>query len=119
VVSLADDDMQVGLPGGLGVADALLEDVLGFFDKLAVQVDGVLGDAARSVVLTKDELRGLLVVVCLFLLVALAFVRELLGSRAVATLIGLVSLYPAVHNESTIKRRPVERRQRINHAMSG
>jgi hypothetical protein len=105
VVSLADNDMQVRLPGGLGVADALLEDVLGLLDKLAVQVDGVLGDAAGAVVLPEDELRGLLVVLGLFLLVTLAFVRELLSACAVATFIGLVSLHPAVHNESTIKRR--------------
>lgn len=92
VVSLANNNMQVGLAGGLGVADALLEDILSFLDKLAVQVDGVLGDAAGGVVLTEDELGGLLVVLGLFLLVPLAFVRELLSASAVATFIGLVSL---------------------------
>jgi hypothetical protein len=74
VVALADNDMQMGLPRGLGVADALLEDVLGLFDKLAVQVDGVLRNAAGGVVLAEDELGRLLVVLGLLLLVPLAFV---------------------------------------------
>jgi hypothetical protein len=66
--------MQVRLPRGLGVADALLEDVLGLLDELAVQVDGVVGDAAGGVVLAEDELGRLLVVLGLLLLVPLAFV---------------------------------------------
>ena len=74
VVPLADNDMQVRLPRGLGVADALLEDVLGLLDELAVQVDGVLGDAAGRVVLAEDELGRLFVVLGLLLLVPLAFV---------------------------------------------
>jgi hypothetical protein len=74
VVPLADNDMQMGLAGGLEVADAGFEDVLCLLDKLAVQVNGVFGDAAWRVVLAEDELGGLLVVVGLFLLMALAFV---------------------------------------------
>jgi hypothetical protein len=72
VIPLADNDMQMRLAGGLGIADALLEDVLGLLDKLAVEVDGVLGDAAGRVVLAEDEFGGLLVVLGLLPLVALA-----------------------------------------------
>lgn len=62
VVALADDNVQVGLPAGAGVADARLQDVLGLLDKLPVQVDGVVGYAARRVVLAEDVLGRLLVV---------------------------------------------------------
>jgi hypothetical protein len=74
VVPLADNDMQMGLAGGLEVADAGFEDVLCLLDKQAVQVNGVFGDADWRVVHAEDELGGLLVVVGLFLLMALAFV---------------------------------------------
>jgi hypothetical protein len=74
VVPLADNDMQVILTGALGVADALLEDILGLLDELAVQVNGVLGDATGCVVLAEDELGGLLVVLGLLPLMLLAFV---------------------------------------------
>jgi len=42
------------LPPGLSVADAGFEDVGGFFDKLAVQVDGVRGGGGGRVVLEED-----------------------------------------------------------------
>jgi hypothetical protein len=104
VIPLADNDMQVRLAGRLGVADALLKDVLGLFDKLPVQVDGVLGDAAGRVVLAEDELGRLLVVLGLLLLVPLTLVRELLGTRAVAALVCFVGLtHTTVQNESTNK----------------
>jgi hypothetical protein len=74
MIPLADNDVQVRLAGALGVADALLEDVLGLLDELAVQVDGVLGDPAGRVVLAEDELGRLLVVLRLLPLVLLAFV---------------------------------------------
>lgn len=74
VVPLADNDMQMRLAGGLEMADAGFEDVLCLLNKLAMQVNGVFGDAAWRIVLAEDELGGLLVVVGLFLLMALAFV---------------------------------------------
>jgi len=87
VVALADDDVQVGLAAGLGVADAGLEYVLGLLDELAVQVDGVGGDAVRLVVLAEDELGRLPVVVVLLALVPLALVREGFGLGPVAALV--------------------------------
>lgn len=80
------------LPVLLRVADAPLEDILGFLDELPVQVDGVVGDAAGGVVLPEDELAGLLVVLGHLSRVPLALVAELLGCGAVAALVGLVRL---------------------------
>jgi hypothetical protein len=92
VVALADNDVQVRLAVLLGVADALLENVLGLLDKLAVQVNGIIGDAARRVVLPKDVVRRLLVVLVHLGRVPLALVAQLLGLGAVAALVGLVGL---------------------------
>jgi len=92
VVALADDDVQVGLAPRAGVADARAEDGLGLLDVLAVQVDGVAGDAVDRVVLAEDQLRRLLVVGVLLRGVPLAFVGEGFGAGAVAALVGLVGL---------------------------
>ena len=78
VVALANDDVQMRLPGLLGVADALLEDLLGLLDELAVQVDGVGVDAADGVVFAENVLGRLFVVVVCF------------GGGAVAALVGLL-----------------------------
>jgi len=90
VVSLADDHVEVRLAVLLGVADALLEDLLGLFDELAVQVDGVAVDFADGVVLAEDELGGLLVVLVGFGCVRLALLRQLFRLGAVAALVGLL-----------------------------
>jgi hypothetical protein len=92
VVSLADDHVQVRLAVLLGVANALLENLLGFFDELAVQVDGVAVDFADGVVLAEDELRGLLVVLVGFGGVRLALLRQLFRTGAIAALVGLLGL---------------------------
>jgi hypothetical protein len=92
VVSLADDHVQVRLAVLLGVANALLEDLLGFFHKLAVQVDGVTVDFADGVVLAEDELGGLLVVLVGFGGVRLALLRQLFRPGAIAALVGLLRL---------------------------
>lgn len=92
VVSLADDHVEVRLSALLGVANALLEDLLGFFHELAVQVDGVAVDSAHGVVLAEDELGGLLVVLVGFGCVRLALLRQLLRAAAVAALVGLLRL---------------------------
>ena len=90
MVSLADDHVEVRLAILLGIANALLEDLLGFFDKLAVQVDGVAVDFADGVVLAEDELGGLLVVFVGFGCVRLALLRQLFRLGAVAALVGLL-----------------------------
>jgi hypothetical protein len=90
VVSLADDHVKMRLSVLLGVADALLEDLLGLFDKLAVQVDSVARDFAYGVVFAKDELGGLLVVLVGFGCVRLALLRQLFCLAAVAALVGML-----------------------------
>jgi hypothetical protein len=92
VVSLADDHVKMRLSVLLGVADALLEDLLGLFDKLAVQVDSVARDFAYGVVFAKDELGGLLVVLVGFGCVRLALLRQLFCLAAVAALVGVLRL---------------------------
>lgn len=74
MVALANDDMQMGLAGCLGVANACLENVLRLLDKLAVEIDSILGYPAWCVVLAEDEVGGLFVILGLFLLVAFAWV---------------------------------------------
>jgi hypothetical protein len=92
VVSLADDHVEVRLAVLLGVADALLEDLLGLFDKLAVQVDGVARDFAYGVVFAEDEFGGLFVVLIGFGCVRLALLRQLFRLAAVAALVGMLRL---------------------------
>ena len=92
MVSLADDHVEVRLAVLLGVADALLEDLLGLFDELAVQIDGVAVDFADGVVLAENELGGLLVVLVGFGGVRFALLRELFRPGAVAALVGLLGL---------------------------
>ena len=92
VVSLADDHVQVRLAVLLGVADALLEDLLGLFDELAVQVDGVAVDFADGVVFAEDELGGLLIVLVGFGCVCFALLRQLFRPAAVTALVGLLRL---------------------------
>lgn len=90
VVSFADNHVQVRLAVLSGVADALLENLLCFFDELAVEIDGVGVDLAHGVVFTENELGGLSVVVVGFGGVRLALVRQVFGSCAVAALVGLL-----------------------------
>jgi hypothetical protein len=92
VVSLADDHVQVRLAVLLGVADALLEDLLGLFDELAVEIDGVAVDFADGVVFAEDEFGGLLVVLVGFGSVRLALLRQLFRAGAIAALVGLLGL---------------------------
>lgn len=92
VISLADDHVEVRLSALLSVADALLEDLLGFFHELAVQVDSVAVDSAHGVVLAEDEFGGLLVVLVGFGCVRLALLRQFLRPAAVAALVGLLRL---------------------------
>lgn len=88
VVSHADDHVQVGLARGLGVPDPPLEDVLGLFDVLAVQVDGVAGHALEPVVLAEDELARAPVVPLHQRAVLPALFRQRLGRGPVAALVG-------------------------------
>lgn len=79
MIPLADDDMQMSLSSRLSIPDPRLQDVLGFFDELPVEIDRVLGHAAGRVILPEDVLGGLFVVGVLLALVFFTFVREGLG----------------------------------------
>lgn len=92
VVSLADDHVEVRLAVLLGVANTLLEDLLGFFDELAVQVDRVAIDFSNSIVFAEDELGGLLVVLVGFGCVRLALLRQLFRPGAITALVSLLRL---------------------------
>jgi hypothetical protein len=88
--------MQPLLPALLRVLDALLQDPLGLLDELPVQVDGIGVDAAGCVVLAEDEVRGLLVVRFHLDGVLLALLGQLVGRRAIASLVCLVRLRKGV-----------------------
>lgn len=80
------------LPRRLRVPNALLDNGFGFFDVLAVQVDGVAGDFSHGVVLAKNEFRGLLVVGVGLRGVLFALFRVVVGRAAVARVVGLPGL---------------------------
>jgi hypothetical protein len=90
VVSLAHNHMQVPLPRLLRVSDALLQNLLCFFDELPVQVDGVGVDAADGVVFAENVLGCLLVQFVGFGGVGFALDGEVVGGAAVAALVGLL-----------------------------
>lgn len=92
VVSFADNGVQMRLTRSLVGANALLEDALGLFDKLAVQIDAVRLDTTGCVVLAEDVLGRLSVVVIHLGSVRLALVGELLGGGAIAGLVGIARL---------------------------
>jgi hypothetical protein len=75
--------------------DALFEDVFGFFDEEAVQVDGVAVDAAVGVVGAENVVARLAVVLFHLRGVLFAFLRELVRPRAIAGLVGLVRFVEA------------------------
>lgn len=92
MIPAADNHMKMRLAVRLGVADALLEDVLGLLDKLAVQVDRVGRHAPVGVVLAEDKLRRLLVVLFHLGPVPFAFLGERVRRRPIALLVRLLRL---------------------------
>ena len=92
VITFPDNDMQMRLAVVARVPDALLEDRLGLFNELAVQVDGVARDFADRVVLAEDVL-GRLLVVCVGLRgVSLALLAHLVCACAIALLVRFARL---------------------------
>jgi hypothetical protein len=92
MIALADDDVQMGLALLLRGANPRAHNLLGLLDELAVQVNGVVRDPARGVVLAEYEFAGLPVVVVGFGRVLLCFDTEIVGAPAVAALICLLRL---------------------------
>ncbi len=80
------------LASGLGVTDAGFEDVGGFFDELAVQIDGVGGGGGGGVVLEDDVGGGAGVEGCGGGFVLLGFDGEGVGCGGVGGGGGLVGL---------------------------
>lgn len=95
MVSLAHNDMQMCLPILLRIADALLEDLFCLFDELAVEIDGVVCDAAGGVVFSEDVVGGLLVIGVHLRGVFLAFFAQLVRGGAVAAFVCCVRLVEA------------------------
>jgi hypothetical protein len=90
MIPLADDNVQMPLACLLGVADALLQNLLCFFDELPVQVDGVGVDAADGVVFAENVLGRLFVEGVGFGGVGFTLDGEVVGGAAVAALVGLL-----------------------------
>lgn len=84
--------MQMVLPVCLGISNALLQNILGLLDKLAVQIDGVLSNPPARIVLSEYIFGGLLVVLLHLAAVCLSLLRELFGAGAIAVLVGLLRL---------------------------
>ena len=83
MITFAHNDVQCGLLLPLHLLDTDFQDVLRLVHELAVEVDLVILDAARGVVLAEDELGGLLVeaVHCLEIVAVVGLSR--LGAQAV------------------------------------
>jgi hypothetical protein len=84
--------MQVVLTSTLCVLDSLLQNLLGLFDKLTVQINRVRVDSANHVVLTENVLGGLSVVVVGLLSMTLCFLGQVVGGTAIAASVGLLRL---------------------------
>ena len=69
--------------------DALLQDVLGLFNKLAMEVDRVGRHASFGIVLSEDEFRSLSVVLVHRLAVLLALLGQLVSCSTIAPIVCL------------------------------
>lgn len=73
----------------LSILDALLQNILSLLDKQSMQINGIVRNTSRGVVLAEDKLRRLLVVLIAIGLMAFALLRKIVGSAAVPTLVRL------------------------------
>ncbi len=90
VVALADDHVKMRLVGLLGIANTLLQNLLGLLNILTVEVDGVATISADSIVLPEDILRSLLVVCVCLSGVFLALLAEAMCFCPISPLVGLL-----------------------------
>lgn len=84
--------MQMRLAVLARIFDSLLQNILRFLDELTVQIDCVIRDAAIGVILTENEVRGLLVILFHLCAVRLALFGQLLCSCAIAAIVCLARL---------------------------
>lgn len=82
--------MQMVLAGALCVLDSLFQNLLGLFNKLTVEVNGITVDSSYSVVLAEDVFRSLSIVVVGLLTVVLCFLRQVVSGTSISTRIRLL-----------------------------
>lgn len=80
------------MPVGLGILNALFQDLFRLLDELAVQIDRVGRYTAIGVVLAENILGGLLIVLLHLPAVGLALLRKLFGAGAIAARVGFLGL---------------------------
>ena len=80
------------LPRGSSILDALFEDILCFFDELAMQINRVRGDSAFSIVFSENKVRSLFVVSFRRSPVLLSLLRKRMRRCTVTASICLVCL---------------------------
>lgn len=119
VVAFAHDYVKVALTGLLRVANALFQDLLGFFDELTysqkdnelvgvwkrrgfareactVKIDSVALDLADCIVFSEDVFRGLLVVRVGLRCMLLSFQTQIVRCSAIASLVCCLGLARAI-----------------------
>lgn len=75
------------------ILDALFQNILSLLNKLSVQINRVVRDAAWRIVFTENELGGLLVVLLHLSAVRFAFLGKLFCACTVAVFVCLFGLY--------------------------
>lgn len=84
--------MEMGLPMSLSVSNTLLKNIFGFLNKLAMQIDSVSVNSAHRIVLSKNVIRGLLIVLVHHLAMSFAFFGEFMRGRSIPSFICLMCL---------------------------
>ena len=92
MTSFANNDMQMRLPFCLRGSQPLPENVFGFLDELAMQVELVFSETAGAIIRLEDEVGGLVIVLVHLLGVVFSRVREGFCKAAVAAFVGVMSL---------------------------
>ena len=90
VVAFAHNDVQMAFSSLSRNPDPLFQNILGFFYEQAVEVNGVARDSALGVVFPEDVVARLTVVLVHLRGVGFAFFGQLVGSRSITGLVGLV-----------------------------
>jgi len=85
--------MKMGLVVLLCISYPLLQDVLGLLHKLTMQINCVVGNSAIGIVLSENEIRGLLIVLVHLCAVGFALLRQVVGGSSITALVRLTRLY--------------------------
>ncbi len=84
--------MQMGLSVRLSISYPLFNYIRSLFNELSVEINRIPVHSAYCVILSEDEVGGLLVVLVHHLAMSLALLRKLMGGRSISPLIGLARL---------------------------